>query len=126
MLLPTSRESGIEFAVGLFLLCLGIGLLIPRPGTGLYSLVRDLGYTHSVSAILSFTAIGLMSCSFMCSPKPRLFFVAMGMLCWTLLAVKFVEARLWGAAMQSLSGMALLNACAFRLVRHIHGGRYGG
>jgi hypothetical protein len=116
---PDSRESGCEFAAGCFLIALGIGLLIPRPGTGLYSLLHSDGYAWAWSTALLTCGGGLMAASHLRQPVLRLVIVILAMFCWIALAARFGEAQLWGAMIQSLMGVFLMNACAFRLIHYI-------
>lgn len=117
---PNSRESGIELAVGCFLLALGVGLLIPRPGVGLYSLLRSDGFAGWWSAALMSTGLVLGVSSNFRAPRIRLAAVAAGMVCWVALALRFGQAQLWGAMLQSLVGMFLMNACGFRLFHYLN------
>ena len=114
---PHTRASGIEFAVGCFLLSLGIGLLIPRRGHGLYSLIQAGGHAWAWSVSLTVSALLLMLTSFYSrSIRIRLFAISCSMLCWSALAFRFVEASLWGATLQSIVALVLLNGCLFRLL----------
>lgn len=121
MLSWQSRESGIECAVSLFLIALGVGLLIPRPGIGLYSLLRSDGYAHLWSAVFLIVGATLCGASFAPLPRVRLTFVILCMGCWIALALRFAEAQLWGAMIQALCGVFLMNACAFRLIHYLRG-----
>jgi len=123
MLSPLSRESGVEFACGAYLLALGIGLLIPRTGVGLYSMLHSSGYAWLWSTAITTTALGLMLVSFFRVPRVRLYFVAAALACWTALAFRFVEASLWGAVLQSVVAVLLLNGCLFRLLWYLRGSR---
>lgn len=119
MLAHDSRESGIEFAVGWFLFALGVGLLIPRPGLGLWSIINAGGRAPVWSACITTSSLALIYFSYFRLPAIRFITVAAAMACWSALAFRFVEASLWGAAFQSFIALSLLNACLFRLIGYL-------
>src|SRR4051812_3961584 len=121
ILQPSSRESGMEFSVGCFLLALGFGLLVPRPGLGLYSLVHAGGHAWLWSTCMVGSGFGLIATSYFRCPVCRLVAVIMGLSCWIALGFRFVDGNLWGAAMQAVVAVFLLNACLFRLITYLRG-----
>ncbi len=116
---PGSRASGIEFAVGWFLAALGCGVLVPRKGFGLYSMLHDSGYPYLWSAVLIASGITLVAASLSTRLWLRLPAVVAGFACWTALAFRFIDASLWGATMQACVAIVLLNGCFFGLFRRL-------
>lgn len=114
---PRSRDSGIEFAVGWYLLALGIGLFIPRKGTGLYQVMHEGGNASLWGALIIASSCALVVASFSVKWKLRAFAVTVALICWAVLAFRFVDASLWGATLQCMFSVLLLNACLFNLIR---------
>ncbi len=112
-----SRDSGIEFAVGWFLFALGIGVFIPRKGLGLYSLLHSGPGGWLWGALMVAVASLLIVASFSHHRGLHLAAIGLGMTAWSALAFLFVEASLWGASLQALLGVVLLNSCFFNLWR---------
>lgn len=121
MLEPTTRHSGIEFAVGWYLLALGLGQLIPRANAGLYSMLHAGDHHAAWIAWMLVSALWLICFSFLRTPRARLLGVMAAMACWAMLGLKFMQANLWGATGQAMVSLVLLNACLWRLIHYVYG-----
>lgn len=110
-------DAGTQRTVGWFLMVLGVGLKIPRPGLGLYSLIHAGGDSDLWAIMIVGSSAALILSARFPWQIARLAIVGVAMLCWAGLGFKFVEGQLWGATLQAITAITLLNACAWRLYR---------
>lgn len=114
-----SSSRTTEAVVGLYLIVLGIGLMIPRTGLGLYSIVHAGGDWQIWFVLMIGCGAGLVVAAWINNAGARLSSIAGGMLVWLALQAKFLEASLWGASLQALVSIGLLFACLISTVRGI-------
>ena len=112
-----SRESAIERLLGWLTIALGIGMLIPRPGLGLYSILQASGDRILWSAAMNFFGVALIVASYFPTRVVRVALLFGSMLFWSMLALRFIDANLWGATLQAFVVILFSNSVAWRLWR---------
>lgn len=116
-MVPTGRDAGIGFAVGWFLLALGAGALIPRPGRGIYTLIAESPCPVCWRSSLLICGPLLIVSSFTPFRRLRLVAAVLGLVNWLAISFLFVNAQLWGATIQAFAAIVLLNGCIFHSLR---------
>lgn len=112
-----TRESGASMAVGWFLTSLAVGAWLPRKGGGLFHIIATSEYPTLWRLFILISGVALVICSYGAQRNLRAASDVLGIVCWFVLAMVFVNSELWGAALQSCVGILILFDCLFRLWR---------
>lgn len=112
-----TRESGASMAVGWFLTSLAIGSWLPRTGRGLFYIIATSENPNLWRLFILISGMGLVICSYGAQRKLRAYADVLAIFCWASLAIVFLDAQLWGAALQAGMAILILFECLFRLRR---------
>jgi hypothetical protein len=115
---PDSRDSSIERLIGWLTIALGVGMLIPRPGLGLYSVLEQTGTRAYWAAAMNVIGLWLVIASFYAAPIVRILLLVTATVCWVMLAFRFIDGQLWGATFQACVVIFFCNSTGWRLWRH--------
>lgn len=112
-----SRESDIDRIIAWLTIALGLGVLIPRAGFGLYALLEAEGMRLVWAIMLLGSGLVLVAISTLPWRRTRIFMLSMITVVWILLAAKFAQADLWGATAQAAVVIWFSTNTALRLLR---------
>lgn len=114
---PT-REATVERFIGALTMALGVGALIPRNGFGLYAMLEENGTRGWWSMLLLTAGCWLIATSYLDKrSRLRLFVFSAVTLFWLAIVYQFMNAHMWGAALQ---GAVILSFAADTLCRLIY------
>lgn len=92
----------IERFIGALTMALGFGSLIPRKGFGLYALLEESGDRVLWSLVMLSVGCWAIAASYLrlaSNVRLAVLFIIIG--AWFAIGLKFIQASLWGAALQA-------------------------
>jgi hypothetical protein len=109
------REATVERFIGALTMALGVGAMIPRAGFGLYAVLEASGERALWSLLMLNLGALVIVVSYLQRPHLRMLMHVIAIVLWTVIGAKFVNAHLWGAALQAAVVVTFSAASARRL-----------